>query len=156
VSRASVAPRPTCRACSGTVASAAIYFCRACESKLPGGRIPSILGSDASIRSNQYDIEIALEESLAEICRANGDKKGVIRHEHSAGLAKWRKSSKKTVDGIELRPPAVRSTPAANLPAREASDRILHTLKQLKREGFDLELLKLACDDAQTRLSNKE
>lgn len=113
--------------------------------------MPSILVSDPNIKSNQYDLEIAIEESLAEICRANGDKPGVTRHEHSATLAKWRRNSKKAVDGIELRPPAVRSTPT-----KEASDRILLTLKQLKREGFDLELLKRACDDAQTRLSRKE
>ncbi len=151
MSRSSVAPRPTCRACSASVASAAIYFCRACESKLPGGRIPSILGADPSIKSNPYDIEIALGESLAEICRTNGDKPGAVRHEHSASLAKWRKSSKRAADGIELRPPAVRLTPM-----KEASDRILLTLKQLKREGCDPELLKRACDDAQTRLSTKE
>lgn len=118
--------------------------------------MPVTLVSAPGVKADRYDIEIAVEESLAEICRANGDKSGVVRHEHSASLAKWRKSNKKAVDGIELRPPAARTAPPTSLPLKEASDRIVLTLKQLKREGFDLELLKRACEDAHTRVSNKE
>lgn len=152
----STAPRPTCRYCANPVPSAAIHFCRACESKLPGGRVAAIL-TTSGMKVNQTDIDIAIEEAKAQIARNDGDERQALRHEHSAGLIKWRRDNKKAVERIELRPAAIQTkTPVIPPDVKEASDRIVHTLNQLKREGFALEVLKRACDEAQTRISNRK
>lgn len=156
----SVAPKPTCRFCSNQVPSAAIYFCRSCESKLPGGRVPAILTS-SGMKINETDINIAIDETKAAIARENGDERQARIYEHAAQCAKWRRDSKKAVDGIEVyrgpsrqKFPVKRSahTPDQVAQVMEASDRLGHVIESLRREGFGKDVLEIALVDVTIRL----
>lgn len=156
----SVAPKPACRFCSNPVPSAAIYFCRSCESKLPGGRVSALL-SASGVKVSEADINIAIDEAKAEIARSNGDERQARIYEHGAQCAKWRRDSKKAVENIEVyrgparpKPSAKRTTHTSDQVAQvvEASDRLSFVIEQLRREGFGEDVLEIALVDVIVRI----
>jgi sRNA-binding protein len=113
------------------------------------------------MKTNEADIDIAIDETKAEIARSNGDERQARIYEHAAQCAKWRRDSKKAVDRIEVPQRPMRSKPSAKRAAHtpdqvaqvmEASDRLSFVIEALRREGFGKDVLEIALVDVTVRL----